>query len=330
MQIDSQPVLAEPAAPQRAAWAIGTAVLGRPAYLNTGSAAALGPDRSVDAMRAKTAEVLDAAAAAGVDWVDTARSYGRAEEFVADWLGGPHPADFVPPTISSKWGYRYVGQWRTDAQVHEIKEHSLAQFRRQWAESSDQLGDVLGLYQVHSLTPDSPLFTDDDLLAALAELRAGGIALGFSTSGPEQAETIERAAALMVDSQPLFSAVQSTWNLLERSVGTALQAAKAAGLTVLVKEALANGRLVTSPPLPVAALSDQLGVGVDAVALAAVAVQPFADRVLLGAADPQQLQSNLLADKVIDLARDELPTLTESAAEDPDDYWQRRSELPWH
>ncbi len=51
--------------------------------------------------------------------------------------------------------------------------------------------------------------------------------------------------ALAVDGVPLFSAVQSTWNVLEPSVGPALTEAKASGMMVLVKEALANGRLVT-------------------------------------------------------------------------------------
>ena len=43
------------------------------------------------------------------------------------------------------------------------------------------------LYQVHSLTLDSPLFDDGPLLDALARLRDSGVAVGFSTSGPRQA-----------------------------------------------------------------------------------------------------------------------------------------------
>ena len=44
------------------------------------------PDHSVDAMAARTHEVLDAAHAAGVRHFDAARSYGRAEEFLGQWL----------------------------------------------------------------------------------------------------------------------------------------------------------------------------------------------------------------------------------------------------
>jgi aryl-alcohol dehydrogenase-like predicted oxidoreductase len=45
------------------------------------------------------------------------------------------------------------------------------------------------------------------------------------------------------DGTPLFDCVQATWNLLEQSVGTSLLAAHEAGMHVIVKEAMANGRL---------------------------------------------------------------------------------------
>lgn len=329
--IASHPVVAaeQPAArPPRARWAIGTAVLGRPAYLNTGSAAALPAGRSMDAMRDNTFAVLDAAMAAGIDWVDTARSYGEAETFVGDWIARrTTDTDFVPPTVSSKWGYAYVGQWRTDVDVHEVKEHSIDQFRRQWAQTRERIGDVIGLYQVHSLTVDSPLFGDDELIAALAELPKSAVAVGFTTSGTRQADAIRRALSLSVDGKPLFSAVQSTWNVLEPSVGPALAEARAAGMTVLLKECLANGRLVTEPSDPVVAMATDRGVDADAIALAAAAAQPFADRVLLGPVDAGQLASNLRSDRV-ELTDNELATLR-TVAEPAAEYWRRRAELPW-
>lgn len=64
---------------------LGLAALGRPAYITGGRAADL-PDRSVAALRARTSAVLDAAYAAGMCYVDAARSRGRAEEFLAGWL----------------------------------------------------------------------------------------------------------------------------------------------------------------------------------------------------------------------------------------------------
>jgi aryl-alcohol dehydrogenase-like predicted oxidoreductase len=58
---------------------LGLAAVGRPAYITLGRAADLGPDRSVDSMRTRSHALLDAAYAAGVRYVDAARSYGRAE-----------------------------------------------------------------------------------------------------------------------------------------------------------------------------------------------------------------------------------------------------------
>ncbi len=314
----------------RARWALGTAVLGRPAYINTGSAAELPAARSVDAFRANTWAVLDAAVEAGVDWIDTARSYGRAEEFVGQWWRSRAEADpnwpERAPTVSSKWGYAYVGNWNAAAEVHELKEHSLRQFERQW-ELTVQALPRLHLYQVHSLTTDSPLFEDGPLLDALARVRDHGVAIGFSTSGPRQAETVHRALEVTRGGAALSSAVQSTWNLLETSVGVALSEASRRELTVIVKEVLANGRLVTDPPDALRSIAERHHVGADAVALAAAATQPWANRVLLGPAGPAQLAQNLLADTLtIDDA--DLAVLTGFAL-DPAQYWGERSALPW-
>lgn len=303
---------------------IGVAAVGRPAYINVGRSAVLPANRDVAAMRAAAFEVLDAAYHGGVRWVDAARSYGRGEEFVAQWLDERGHDDV---TVSSKWGYRYVGGWRTDAPVHEIKEHTLAQFRTQLAETRALLGDRLALYQVHSLTAGSPLLGDEPLLEALAQLADSGVRVGFSTSGPDQAGTVRRALAAEASGRRVFSAVQSTWNLLETSVGGALAEAHQAGAHVLVKEVLANGRLATAPPPPVAGCARRHGTRPDAVALAAALAQPWAGTVLLGAASAGQVGSNLEAAKVR-LGAGELAGL-EALALPPERYWADRSELPW-
>ena len=292
---------------------LGLAALGRPAYINLGRGEEL-PRRDVEAMRAATFDVLDAAYSAGVRRVDAARSYGRAEEFLGEWLDDRRHTDVV---VSSKWGYAYVGEWRLDADIHETKEHSLDRFVTQWAESRALLGTAISLYQVHSLTTDSPLFEDRELLDALAGLAADGVALGFSTSGPRQADVIRRAMDLK-----LFSAVQSTWNLLETSAGDALAEAHDAGLTVLVKETMANGRLVVDPPEPLTRAAERLDATADAVAVASVLAQPWADVVLIGPSSVTQLDANLagtrlVLDSVVDLA------------EDAEAYWAERSGLSW-
>ncbi|WP_345475122.1 aldo/keto reductase [Actinoallomurus oryzae] len=304
---------------------IGLAALGRPAYINLGREGALPAERTVEAMRAATWEVLDAAYAAGVRWIDAARSYGRSEEFLAGWLDERGHTDV---TVSSKWGYAYVGGWRTDAGVHEVKEHSLDRFRAQLAETRALLGDRLDVYQVHSLTAGSPLFGDAALLDALAELAAEGVRVGFSTSGPAQAETVRRALALEVAGRRLFTTVQSTWNVLESSAGDALAEAHDAGAHVIVKEGLANGRLAAEPPETVRRVAAGRGLTADTVALAAVLARPWADTVLSGAVSVQQIRTNLAAES-IPLEPGELRDLS-ALAMSPDAYWQARAALPWN
>jgi aryl-alcohol dehydrogenase-like predicted oxidoreductase len=308
---------------------LGLAAVGRPAYITAGRDADLPADRSPDALRGRAHELLDAAARLGVRYVDAARSYGLAEEFLASWLRGRiGPAPFV----ASKWGYRYTAGWRPDAERHEVKDHGLAMLRAQLQESRDLLGPWLRLYQVHSLTLDSPLWEDPAVLEELARLRDGGVEVGLSTSGPDQAAAVRRALQVTVGGRPLFSSVQSTWNLAEPSVGPALAEAHAAGLRVVVKEALANGRLTdrgVDPDSRLARAAREHGGGVDALALAAALTRPWCDVVLSGAVSIAHLRANVRA---LDLAGtpgagDALPGLV--APQDPQAYWAERGRLPW-
>ncbi|MFH9979576.1 aldo/keto reductase [Streptomyces sp. NPDC017179] len=306
---------------------LGLAAVGRPGYINLGREKDLPADRTVDALRERTRELLDAAYAQGVRYVDAARSYGRAEEFLADWLRSRPDADDV--VVGSKWGYTYTADWTTDADRHEVKDHGLATYERQRAETAGLLGDRLDLYQIHSLTPDSPALTDKELHARLAEAAAGGLTIGFSTSGPAQADTVRAALAVTVDGAPLFRTVQSTYNALETSAGPALAEAHDAGLTVIVKEGMANGRLAEpNAPEPLMEVARETGLGCDAVALALILRRPWAGVVLSGAATPGQLASNLHA-PAVDLDEDQLARLG-ALAEEPRTYWERRGRLPWH
>jgi aryl-alcohol dehydrogenase-like predicted oxidoreductase len=287
---------------------LGLAALGRPGYVNVGHGADLGEDRSVAALEARCHTVLDAAHAGGVRYFDAARSYGRAEDFLGSWLAA-HGIAPGAVTVASKWGYTYTADWRVDADPPEVKDHSVGTFRRQLAETRRRLGEHLDLYQIHSATRESGVLEEPAVLAALAELRARGVRIGFTTSGPAQAETIDRALELGG-----FDAVQATWNLLEPSAGPALARAHEAGLAVIVKEALANGRL-----------TERAGgePGIAERALAAALAQPWADVVLSGAATVEHLHANLAA-RDVGWTGD-----PEALAEPPEAYWERRSAMTW-
>jgi aryl-alcohol dehydrogenase-like predicted oxidoreductase len=302
--------------------------MGRPAYINVDHAADFAAGRTHDAMRARTHEVLDAAFARGVRYVDAARSYGDAEVFARGWLDA---RGLVPGsvTIGSKWGYVYEANWQLDVPRHERKDHSLDGLRHQLAETLAILGPHLRLYQIHSATLESAVLRDEAVLDALAVLRDSGVAVGVTTSGPHQAEVIREAIAISRGG-PLFATVQATWNVMETSSEAALREAHDAGVVVIVKEALANGRLGPRDPAGAGldALAGHLGVTRDALALAAVLARPWADLVLLGASTVDQLRSNVRALEVA-LDRRQLASLDELRV-DAETYWRERSHLPWN
>lgn len=308
-----------------ARFGLGLAALGRPAYLTSGRGADLGGHREVAALRARTHEMLDAAWSRGIRFVDAARSYGLAEAFLGDWLAR-HPERRGELVVESKWGYEYVGGWWLDAPVHERKSHTLAQLERQWPETLAALGGAPDRYLVHSLTVDGPVLHDEALLDRLRGLAASGVRIGLSTSGPRQADAID-AARELADSP--FTVVQATWNLLEPSAGAALDRAHAAGWEVVVKEALANGRLAPGgadgeAARAAAELARRDGQPVDAFAIGAVLAQGWCDTVLSGAVRPEQLDENLAA-----RAPGAGPAELAALAEDAERYWSERSRRDW-
>ena len=309
---------------------LGLAALGRPGYINLGHARDLGADRTPAAMERHAHEVLEAAWQAGVRHFDVARSYGRAEEFLGSWLvaWGIRAGE---ARVSSKWGYIYTAEWRVAAPVHEVKEHSVAVLQRQARESRTLLGSHLALYQIHSATVESGVLENQPVIEELARMRSEGLRIGLSLSGPGQAATLRQAMQVIWEGEPLFDAVQATWNLLERSAAAELREAHGRGMEVILKEALANGRLTQrNPTLPGALQSEarRLGTTPDALALASALAQPWADLVLSGAATVEHLRSNLEAQEVPwdDEAAARLGPLTEPAAA----YWNARARLPWN
>ena len=164
------------------------------------------------------------------------------------------------------------------------------------------------------------------MLAKLNQLRTEGLVIGLTTSGPRQDEVIHRALDVRVDGVDPFSCVQATWNLLERSAGPALSEAHDRGWGVIVKEALANGRLTPHNQGPERIALDPVaarhGSMIDAIALAAVLAEPWVDVALSGAVTTEQLRSNLAALRVelTEADREEMAKMVERA---------ERSRLPW-
>jgi aryl-alcohol dehydrogenase-like predicted oxidoreductase len=305
---------------------LGLAAIGRPGYITLGHDEDLAGHTDPKKLEHLAHGMMDAAHASGVTYIDAARSYGRAEKFLATWLESRRPprAGLV---VGSKWGYVYKAEWQVDADIHEVKIHTRENLDRQYARSVENIGEYLRLYEIHSATRASRVLENTDVISRLAELKANGLVIGLTTSGPDQADTIRDALEIEVDGHHLFGVVQATWNLLEPSAGHALSEAADAGLGVIVKEAVANGRLTSRNPAIARQLrADTTEWAADAIAIAACLHQPWSSVVLSGATTEDQLQSNLTALEV----PQELTETLSPLAETPDRYWNTRRELPWH
>lgn len=346
------------------------AALGRPGYINLQRDAHL-PSRTVEGMQRQAHAVIDelfahcrrmnaAAEHAGgtekcVPWLDCARSYGLSEKFVGAYLR----ANNVAPEevyVSSKWGYTYVADWKValgEGEPHEIKDHSLENFLKQVEETKEHIGPYLNLYQVHSATFDSGILTNADVHEALHRVChvENGWNIGLSVSGPNQNDVIREAVKIQVASdgeqqqQRLFDSVQCTYNILEQRPAEALAEAAAAGMDVIVKEGLANGRALRHPKL--VELSQTLECEPDQLALGAILAQPFVPRVLSGAVSAEQLRSNLGAfyltpkesavaagveDRLTSTTdgKEALEQLMAGCRMDSEMYWKDRGQLTWN
>jgi aryl-alcohol dehydrogenase-like predicted oxidoreductase len=215
---------------------------------------------------------------------------------------------------------------------HEVKDHSTENFMIQVEETASLLGEYLNLYQIHSATFDSGILTDRVAHQALADCRKErGWAIGLSVSGPEQDDILRQAMAIKVDGDRLFDSVQCTFNLLEQKAGSALQEAADTGMDIIIKEGMANGRVLRNEKVADYAL--KLSCAADQLALAFILAQGFDARVLSGAVTSDQLASNWKALEVAETLRKQ-PLLLESLAKDcvvlSEDYWNERSALSWN
>lgn len=311
---------------------LGLAALGRPGYINLGHGDDLAHDYVVDAMEGRTHRMLDLAYEKGVRYFDAARSYGRAEQFLHSWLEKQTSTDIV---VGSKWGYIYTAEWKIEAEAHEIKKHTLEVLEQQWIKSSI-LQPQLKLYQIHSATFESGVLENTAVLNKLAEIKANGTAIGLTLSGANQAEVLEAAMLERVDGIHLFDTVQATFNILEQSAEAALRQASEAGMGIIIKEALANGRLTTRnkkesfapTKTKLEAMLQSENISMDMLALAFVLSKPWVDTVLSGAAVETHLSSNLAAGRV-ELSADNLEKL-QGLAQKPTEYWAERKAMAWN
>jgi pyridoxine 4-dehydrogenase len=153
--------------------------------------------------RKRALEVLRRAVELGVNFIDTADSYGPAvsEELIAEALS-PYPKDLV---IATKGGWNRPGpnQWTHDASPAHLRkaiESSLKRLRV----------DRIGLYQLHAPDPVTPFEASMETLAELQ--REGKIHLvGLSNVTQEHIERARKVVPI-VSVQNRYSFADREWD----------------------------------------------------------------------------------------------------------------------
>ena len=310
---------------------IGTATIGRPHYINIKTKVIDEPFNKQNFIL-KGKSMLTESYKQGIRHFDTAPGYGIAESILLEWISEFQPKDI---TISTKWGYTYVANFNRNANVHEIKEHSLGKLNEQW-EVSKQLLPYLNIYQIHSATLDSGVLDNKEVLERLSQLKKEyNLKIGLSTSGDNQNEIIEKALSVEVDKKALFDSFQVTFNVFDQSLLKISPLLQQENKILIVKEALANGRVFPNGDYKhyqttyqlLESLSNKYNTSIDAVALRFCmdAVNPYS--VLSGVAEKDHLRSNLKVNN-FQLTLQEINQI-KNLAINPISYWKERKQLPW-
>jgi aryl-alcohol dehydrogenase-like predicted oxidoreductase len=263
--------------------------------------------------------ILDAAAEAGINLIDTAECYGDhlAERLIGDYLSRHDRERWI---IATKFGHSFNGFMdRTDRfGPHEVKNQLIASLRALRT-------DRIDIYQFHSGPDDA--FLDDGLRAVLDEARRSGMVRNLGAS--------IRGAGSDVQTREAFGrgygVLQVIYNRLDlRAESEIFPTARRHGLGILARVPLASGLLSgrheagdkfgpddfrsTLGPAEIARrvregeklADDELPLGVSRVrwALAWCLRDPVVAAVIPGAKSPEQVVENASA---ADLLSDRMP-----------------------
>ncbi|MGA9761704.1 MAG: aldo/keto reductase [Gaiellaceae bacterium] len=170
-------------------------------------------------------DVLRRAVELGVDFIDTADSYGPevSEELIAEALY-PYPEGLV---IATKGGFTRSGpdRWSPDGRPEHLRAACDGSLRRLRL-------DRIDLYQFHTVDPQVPL---EESLAALVELQGEGKIrhIGVSNFSLAELERAEKVANVV--------SVQNRYNASDRHSEDVLQDCEARGIPFIPWFPLAAG-----------------------------------------------------------------------------------------
>jgi aryl-alcohol dehydrogenase-like predicted oxidoreductase len=260
-------------------------------------------------------EIMDVAAAAGINFFDTADVYqkGRSEELVGKWLQGRRDRIVLATKVYGATGDGPNDRGLSRAHILGAVEASLRRLRT----------DYLDLYQAHHPDPEAPL---DETLRALDDLARQGKVRYLGCSNYSAWQVCKALWISDAESLARFDCVQPRYNLLYREIERELLPLCAdQGLGVIVYNPLAGGMLTgkysrESPPPPDTRMGlreiyrerywharnfdaiDRLcpvaarhGHSLVQLALAWVLSRPTITSAIVGATAPAQLQQSLSA-----------------------------------
>jgi len=272
--------------------------------------------------QAATDAVIDAALAAGINFFDTAISYGGGQSEVM--LGNALGARRADVLVATKFG-------GSEKDNGDLAKGSPEYLRKAIDISLERLGtDWVDLYQLHMPDPSVPIV---ETLGALHELVAAGKVSAIGGSNFSAAQIAEASAVAAANGFTSFVTVQNEWSLIARGIeDEVVPAAEAHGLGVLPYFPLASGLLTgkatrgSAPPADsrlnapyfasvltddnfdkvdrLAAWGAAHGRSLTEVALSWLASHPVVTSVIAGATSPAQVTANAAA-TTTDLTADE-------------------------
>ena len=243
----------------------------------------VGPPPDEDTAR----ELLRQAVDLGVDFIDTADSYGPG---VSERLIG-EAIDTDEVVVATKAGLlrNADGDWLSHGDPDYIRNQVLV--------SRDRLGvDSIDLYQFHSPDPDTPF---EDSVRAFAELKDEGLVdhVGLSNVTVDQ---LERARDHVE-----IATVQNRYNVVYRDDEDVLRACEEYGIGFIPWYPLAAGNVDTA----VAEVAQSHDATAHQVALAGLLEHSEVTLPIPGTADPAHLAENVAA-STIELSDEEYARLT--------------------
>src|SRR5713101_8478595 len=201
--------------------------------------------------RAEAVRVLRRAVELGINFIDTADSYGPgvSEEIIAEALH-PYPTGLV---IATKGGYERPGpnQWVENGKPEHLRSACEGSLRRLRLER-------IVLFQLHRIDPRVAL---EDQIGALLDLQHEGKIrhIGLSEVNVEQIEAVRRMATVV--------SVQNRYNLVDRNSEDVLEYCTREGLGFIPWFPLATGNLA-KPGGPLALAAERIGALPSQVAIA--------------------------------------------------------------